>query len=700
LPDGNIEFLGRHDDQVKVRGFRIELGEIEAALAQHPAVREGVVLAREDTPGEKRLVAYLVAKPEAAPSISELRNFLKVTLPDYMVPSAFVLLASLPLTPNGKVDRRALPLPERGRLELERGFVAPRSPIEEVLAGIWAQVLGIERVGIHDNFFELGGHSLLATKVMSRIRESFQVELPLRRLFEAPSVADLAQQIEAARREAQGPWVPPLEPVSRDGALPLSYSQQRLWFLDQLEPGSATYNIPMAVRLQGALPVALLEASLNEVVRRHEALRTRFVSEQGRAVQVIAPTLSLRLPVVDLSGLSEGQREAEAHQLAGEEARRPFDLAQGPLLRATLLRLGEPDHVLLLTMHHIVSDGWSMNVLIREVATLCEAYRRGRESPLPALPIQYADYAVWQRQWLQGEMLAAELDYWRQQLQGAPAVLELPTDRPRPAVQTFHGARQSVRLSPELSEGLRTLSRQEGVTLFMTLLGAFQVLLSRYTGQDDISVGTPIANRHRMETEGLIGFLVNTLVLRTDLSGNPSFRELLRRVREVCLGAYGHQNVPFEQLVEALQVERNLSHSPLFQVMLVVQNASRQALEIEGLSWQPIEVDSGTAKFDLLLQVVDSESGLVGSLEYNTDLFEAATIQRLLGHWQMLLEGIVADPAARLSSLPLLTEAERQQVLVAWNETDWSLVPGPWSLVKKAKDKGQGTRDKGQETKD
>ncbi len=669
LPDGNIEFMGRVDHQVKIRGFRIELGEIEAALGQHPAVREAVVLASEDVPGERRLVAYVVAEREPLPTTTELRSFLSEKLPEYMTPALFVLLDALPLMPNGKVDRRALPAPDRVRPELDESFVAPRTPTEELLSEIWAQVLEIERVGIYDNFFDLGGHSLLATQVVSRIREAFQVELPLRRLFEVLTVAGLAETIEAAHSAGQNLLAPPILPVTRDGNLALSFAQQRVWFIDQLEPGNSAYNIPAAVRLKGPLNLAALEQSLNAIVKRHESLRTTFAMVDGRAVQVIAPALAIELPVVDLRKLPETERETEVRRLVTEGAQQPFNLSQGPLLRVALLRLGDEEYVGLLTLHHIVSDGWSTGILIREMARLYVALCSGGSPSLPELPIQYADFAHWQRQWLQGEVLESQLAYWKQQLAGAPALLDLSTDRPRPALQTFRGAHQSLMLPKTLTEGFKALGRHEGVTLFMAFLAAFKVLLYRYTSQDDLIVGTPIANRNRLETEGLIGCFVNALVLRTDLSGNPSFRELLQRVREVCLGAYGHQDLPFDRLVEEMRLKRDLSRNPLFQVMFVLQSASLRAVGLPGLALSPVEGDSETAHFDLTLVVVDADQGLTASFVYNTDLFEAATIARMLGHFQILLETMVADPEQHLSDLPLLTAAEREQLLLEWNDT-------------------------------
>ncbi|HEU4595289.1 MAG TPA: amino acid adenylation domain-containing protein, partial [Pyrinomonadaceae bacterium] len=533
LHDGHLEFLGRLDQQVKIRGFRIELGEIESALRAHPAVRDAIVLAREDTPGERQLAAYFVVEPgHAEPTHGELRNSLKERLPEYMTPAAFVALDHLPLLSNGKLDRRALPAPAPQQ-QTEHQVEEARTPLEEIVGGIWRDVLSRQTIGIHDNFFESGGHSLLATQVVSRLREALAVDVPLKALFEYTTVAELAAHVEALLRGGEHLPLPPVKRASRDEATPLSFAQQRLWFLDKLEPGSAAYNMPTALRLTGRLDAAALGRTLGEVVRRHEVLRTTFVEVDGSPVQVIAPASEVSLPVTDLSALDAGEREAEAQRLTQQEARRPFDLAAGPLLRAALLRLSEQEHVLLVTMHHIVSDGWSTGIFIREMSALYAAFTSGEESPLEELPVQYADYAAWQRQYLSGEVLDAQLSYWRGQLGGAPALLELPTDRPRPPAQSYRGATHSFILPGELTSALRELSQREGCTLFMTLLAGWQALLSRYSNQQDVVVGTPIANRTRVETEGLIGFFVNTLALRTDLSGDPTFRELLARVREV-----------------------------------------------------------------------------------------------------------------------------------------------------------------------
>ncbi|HEU4562902.1 MAG TPA: condensation domain-containing protein, partial [Longimicrobium sp.] len=645
---------------MKIRGFRIEPGEVEAALSDHPEVREAVVVVREDAPGDRRLAAYVVAAEPSAVAPAELRAHLKGRLPEYMVPSAVVVLESLPLTPSGKVARRALPAPEYAAVETRH--VAPRTPTEEVLAGIWAEVLRLERVGVEESFFEMGGHSLLATRVVSHIREVFAVELPLRALFEGPTVSELAKAVEEMRR-AELPVLSPVVPVERTAPLPLSFAQERLWFINRLEPGSPVYNMPVAWRLDGALDEAALERALGEIVRRHEALRTTFAEVDGSPVQVIAPFGAFTLPVEGLSDLGESDREAAVSRRAGEEALRAFDLSAGPLFRAALLRLGEEDHVLILSMHHIVSDGWSLGVIYREMTALYAAYREGRESPLPELAVQYADYAVWQREQLEGEVLDRQLAYWRERLADAPALLELPTDHPRPPVQTYRGASVPVELSPELLERLRALARSEGATLYMTLLGAFQVLLSKYAGSDDVVVGSPIAGRTRAEVEELIGFFVNTLVLRTDLGGDPSFRETLGRVREATLGAYAHQEVPFEKLVAELQPERSLSHSPLFQVMFTLQGIGGRGDALPGMKVSGVGEAMEIAKFDLSLDLAATPQGLLGTLNYNTDLFERGTVERMLGHLARVLEQVAADADVRLSRLDLLGEAERARLL-------------------------------------
>ncbi|MBD1938355.1 non-ribosomal peptide synthetase [Microcoleus sp. FACHB-68] len=667
LPTGQIEYLGRIDHQVKIRGFRIELGEIESALSQHSSVREAVVTAREDRPGEKFLVAYLVPNEQLVNEksqisnlkSSELRNFLKEKLPDYMVPAVFVLLEALPLTPNGKVDRRSLPAPDTAISDLTSAFISPRNPVEEVIAGIWTEVLHVERVGIDDNFFELGGHSLLATQVISRLREALQIELPLRYLFESPTVAGLGERINAANVKEKSLKAPPIVSASRPKELPLSFAQQRLWFLDQLAPGDPAYNIPAAVHLKGELNVPALEKSLNEIIYRHEVLRTSFATLDGQPVQIIHLNFDFKLSILDLTQNQNQTSKLQSYII--EEARQPFDLTRLPLLRVTLLKLESIEWVAVLTMHHIVSDGWSMGVLVQELATLYEAFCAGNSSPLPALPIQYADYAMWQRKWLQGEVLEAKLSYWKQQLGTSLPVLQFPTLRTRTDVSTFRGASHSFQLPANLSKAINKVSRQENVTLFMTLLAAFQTFLYRYTNQDDLVIGTDLANRTQVETESLIGFFVNLLVLRTDLSGNPTFRELLKRVREVTLNAYAHQDLPFEKLVEALRPDRSSSHNPLFQVLFVLQNTPVPALELPGLTLTPLEIDSGTAKFDLALFMAETKSEIIGTFKYNAELFDEATIAQISDRFVTLLSSIIAQSDARLNSLEIITEAEKQK---------------------------------------
>jgi amino acid adenylation domain-containing protein len=691
LADGTLEYVGRNDWEVKVRGFRIQPGEIEAALLKHAGVRECLVSAHGDA-GEKQLVAYVVPQQHAAGangslplelSARELRRHLEGLLPEQLIPSAFVQLEALPLTRSAKVDRRALEQYLVRTDGEEQTTIDFESPLEEMLAAVWSELLKRKRIASDDNFFELGGHSLLATQLISRVRDVFGVEVGLRRLFEEPTLRGFSQSIDVQLRAGVGMTVPRLVRAERaqwNGLLPLSFAQQRLWFLDQLEPGNAFYNSFKGLRLRGKLDLQALERTLTEIVRRHELLRTRFVSIDGEPRQEVLPAEAVKLAVTDLSGLAESEREAALRAAAAAASKEPFDLGHGPLLRVKLLRLSEHEQVVLLTMHHIVSDGWSMGVLIREVATLYEAYSHGNESPLPELPVQYGDFAVWQRSWLQGDELERQMSYWRRQLGGELPGLELPADRRRPAVPTHSGAQSTFRLAPEVSAGLKELSRRERVTLFMTMLAAFQTLLYRYTDQQDIVVGTDVANRNRAETEPLIGFFVNQLVLRTNLSGAPTFVELLRRVKEVCLGAYAHQDVPFEKLVEELQPERDLSRSPLFQVKLVLQNTPRESLQLGGLQAGGGVGGAGvTARFDITLFLEERGGELGGAFVYSTELFEAAPMERMVRHFEMLLQGIVANPEQRLWELPLLREAEIEQTVRGWNEThsDFNSPNGP-----------------------
>jgi amino acid adenylation domain-containing protein len=671
LSSGKIEFLGRADDQVKVRGYRIELGEIQAALDEHQWVRQSAVVAVEDERGAKRLLGYVVGE-EGATS-AELKRHVRERLPEYMVPEAIVMLGEMPLTANGKIDRKRLTLVKDAGRRLEQKYFGARTPVEEILIVIFEEVLKLDRVGRDDNFFEIGGHSLLATQVVSRVRKTLGVEIGVGSVFERATVEGLAQVIEEAIRAGRQDEAPPLVRVKREGRgderLPLSFAQQRLWFLDQLAPNNPLYNSTQAVNLEGRLDLGALERVINEIVRRHEVLRTRFEVVAGAPAQVIDEWEPRRLEVVNLTGLTREEREAEAERMAREQAVSEFDLRRGPLLRVKALKLQEEEHVVLFTMSHIVSDAWSMGILITEVETLYRAYSAGGASPLEELPIQYADYAVWQRNWLQGEALERQLSYWRERLAGLPP-LELPFDYPRPAVASFCGASLSFGLSEELTEGIRALSGHEGATLFMTLLAAFQTLLMRYSGQEDIAVGSPIANRTRAETEALIGFFANTLVLRTKVEGELSFRELLGHVREATLGAYTHQDIPFEKLVEELQPDRSLNIQPLFQVMFVLQNAPTPPLKLQGIGVEAISIHTRTSKFDLLLSMIEEGGRLTAAMEYNTDIFKELTIERMLRHFETLLEGVVADPDRPISDLPILSQAERRRQLVEWNQTE------------------------------
>ncbi|HCT5570030.1 TPA: pyoverdine non-ribosomal peptide synthetase PvdD, partial [Pseudomonas aeruginosa] len=655
--DGNIEYIGRIDHQVKVRGFRIELGEIEAALAGLAGVRDAVVLAHDGV-GGTQLVGYVVAdSAEDAERLREsLRESLKRHLPDYMVPAHLMLLERMPLTVNGKLDRQALPQPDASLSQ--QAYRAPGSELEQRIAAIWAEILGVERVGLDDNFFELGGHSLLATRVISRVRQEQQLDASLKALFERPVLKAFAQGLE---RTTDAVSTIPL--ADRQQPLALSFAQERQWFLWQLEPESAAYHIPSALRLRGRLDVDALQRSFDSLVARHETLRTRFRLEGGRSYQQVQPAVSVSI-----------EREPFGEEGLIERIQaivvQPFDLERGPLLRVNLLQLAEDDHVLVLVQHHIVSDGWSMQVMVEELVQLYAAYSQGLDVVLPALPIQYADYALWQRSWMEAGEKERQLAYWTGLLGGEQPVLELPFDRPRPARQSHRGAQLGFELPRELVEAVRALAQREGASSFMLLLASFQALLYRYSGQADIRVGVPIANRNRVETERLIGFFVNTQVLKADLDGRMGFDELLAQARQRALEAQAHQDLPFEQLVEALQPERNASHNPLFQVLFNHQSEIRSVtpevqledLRLEGLAW-----DGQTAQFDLTLDIQEDENGIWASFDYAADLFDASTVERLAGHWRNLLRGIVANPRQRLGELPLLDAPERRQTLSEWN---------------------------------
>jgi amino acid adenylation domain-containing protein len=687
--DGAIEFLGRIDFQVKIHGYRIEPGEIEAALVKHSAIREALVIAQEDKTEDRRLVAYLIPHDSGRlPSAPELRTFLQQALPEYLIPAFSVWLKAWPLNPNGKIDRQALPVPEVAPPLTREAPQPPCTELERALAGIWEELLGVQGVGRHTNFFEIGGNSIKGALFTNRLQQILGRVVRVITIFDAPTIAELAVYLrqqypeevaarwpevslksDTAKSESvsDGASLAPILTASRAHSLPLSFAQERLWFLDQLAPEQAVYNVSVWTQFRGSLQLEALERSLNDFVRRHEVLRTTFPMQAGIPRQVIAPELALRLSHVDVSALPESKRYHEWHRLAQAEAWRPFDLAHGPLLRVQLIYLQPHDHVLVLTMHHIISDGWSVEILRRELVAFYEAHLTGGRHSLSALPIQYADYAVWQREWLQGVVLDEQLAYWKQRLAGCPPSLELPLDHPRPPVQTYRGATVRRTFSAGLTGNLRTLAQSGGLTLHMVLLAGFMALLQRYTGQTDILVGTPVAGRTRAEIEALIGCFVNTLVLRADLAGDPSFQALLDQVRMVCLEAYAHADLPFEKLVEELRPTRDLSRNPVFQVMFVLQNAPTVSSITADLTWQPLEVSEGPAKFDLTLFGLDAGSALEVFLEYNADLFERETAEQFVRHFEKLLAEATTSPAMRLSALPLLEVQERAALLTKWS---------------------------------
>ncbi|GCE22081.1 condensation domain-containing protein [Dictyobacter kobayashii] len=672
--DGTLEYKGQSDELITMNGFRINLHEIASIITNLSAIKACVVT-YSPIAADSTLLAYLVPQEPDQFQLEHLRTTLKEYLPSYQLPRHFIVLEDLPYRQDGSVDRMALPEPE-SMLQQDNLIVdnEPCTPLEETLVRIWQEVLQVEQVGIHDNFFELGGHSLLATQVVARLGEalgeqggSISAELEgvlISALFEEPTIAALAASIEQNGQQDVGEQVPELQVVDHQGDLPLSFTQERMWFLDQLEPNSAFYNISAGVRLLGPLQVPALQQSLNALVARHESLRTIFVQREGQPWQQIMEPLPLTLSMLDVSQEEEGQREERARQRVLAEAMQPFDLARGPLMRAYLIRMKPQEHVLVLTMHHIVSDGWSMGVLVRELSTFYAGYAQGKPVELPALPIQYADYAVWQRAWLQGMVLEQQIEYWRERLRGAPALLELPTDRPRPPVQSHRGAKAPVRLSPQLSQAIKRVSQQQGVTPYMVLLASWSILLGRLSGQQDLVIGSPIAGRKRVELEGLIGFFVNTLALRINCTGLQTFREVLKMVSDVTLGAYTHQELPFEKVVEELAPQRDLSHHQIFQVMFILQNTpSSGTLPFSDLTMQPLDIDNQTAKYDLELALAEVNERFEGYLEYSSDLFEEATIQRWLVLWEWLIENLVHDIDQPLSLLKLLDEFHENELL-------------------------------------
>jgi acyl carrier protein len=650
-----------------VRGYRIELGEIEAALEQHPSVARAAVVVGHRSASEPQIVAYLVASASSPMDHGLLRSFVAESLPHYMVPSSFITLETLPLTPSGKLDRLALPEPPSVVSRADGLSYNPDRPSQTAIAEVWAEVLGLDHVALDDNFFNLGGHSLLATQAASRLRKWFDVELPLRKLFEAPTVRELAEVIDSElSQKLQQKWAK-IRSRDRKEPVALSYAQQRLWFLDQLEPGSDSYNIAAALRMEGRLDEEALGRALQEVVRRHEALRTRIEVIGTEPYQVLAEQVELRLPVIDHSELAEPSQAAAGERVKRQEASAGFNLSTGPVIRAKLIRQGAEDHLLLVTMHHIVSDGWSMGVLVKEVSALYEAYCRGEESPLAELPVQYADYALWQREWLQGEVLEEQLRYWEEKLAGAPALIDLPTDRARAASRAGGGRAGQVRVEfdEELTRSIKQESRKQALTLYMLLMGAVGVLLTRYSRNQEVVLGSPIANRLVAEVEGLIGFFVNTLALRVRVEEEETVEELLKRVREEVLGAYAHQDVPYEKVVERVQVERAGEAGGLFQVMLAVQNAPTYVLDLHDLTLTSEETYNRKAKFDLLFLFYEEGSQIKGSVTYNSDLFDDDTINLMVGRFMNLLKSAVSNMQQPVSSLSMLGEEEIGGVTVA-----------------------------------
>jgi amino acid adenylation domain-containing protein len=678
--DGTIEFHGRVDHQVKVRGFRVELEEIEFVIRQHPGIQDAVVILRDiprkydggrESNGaikEQGLVAYIVRNGESAASESSVRSFLESKLPTHMIPALTVFLEALPRLPNGKVNRHSLPVPALAGIESSR---APLDHTEEVLVDIWREVLGIEDVGVEDNFFHLGGHSLLIIQVLSRVKRLLHVELSVRELFECPTIEKFAKRVAQVRLDTPSIAEKDITPHSREGGPVLSFSQERMWFLSQLEQGGTAYSMPLAIRLSGSLQIEALEACINEIRRRHEVLRTTFQTKNGWPVPVIHPFQAQPLPLVTLEEIPEAEKEGEFQRRAIQDIQQPFDLVSGPVFRVTLFRLHEMQHVLLVTMHHIITDTWSLSVFFQELESLYSAFSQGNPSSLSPLAIQYSDFASWQKQWLAGQERDRQLSYWTRHLSNASTVLNLPTDHPRPVRQTYQGARETQALSPWLMDRLQTVCRQEGVTLFMVMLSAFNVMLSKFTRQTDVLVGTPVANRRWVDTEKLLGAFVNTLVLRSDLSGEPTFRQLLAQIKETTLGAYANQDLPFEDLLGALNLQRDLSRTPLFQVMFSMPNVPMPQLRWPKLDVEVMPLDRGGAQFDLTLFVLDIPGkGPVVMLEYNTQLFEASTITRWLSHYQHLLHSIVNNLDQPIATLSLMADSERQTLLETWNDTE------------------------------
>ncbi|HLP57610.1 MAG TPA: amino acid adenylation domain-containing protein, partial [Candidatus Deferrimicrobium sp.] len=675
LPDGNIEFLGRIDQQVKVRGFRIELGEIESCLALYPAIKEAVVTAREHENGGAYLCAYVISQTPEHPTVSQLREFLAKRLPDYMIPAYFIQLIDIPLTPNGKIDKKALPEPDYTFIDTGVEYVPPFSSTEKKLALIWQSLLAIKRIGVMDDFFQLGGDSILVNRCIARIREEFHAELPLRKFFEHPFIKALAEEIEKQERRVSS-----IKSAERVGEIPLSFAQERLWFLQELDAGNAAYFVPRVIRMKGKLEVSLIERTFTEIIRRHEILRTVFPTSDGQPVQRIQPPYAFKIAVLDWTRIEEMEQERHVSHFLNAEGRRSFDFEKGPLLRVTILKLKEEEHLFVLTEHHLVHDGWTQGVLLNEFIRIFTAYSQEREHDLPGLPIQYADYAIWQRNYLKGEVLAWHLNYWLEKLSGLPPVFDLPADRPRPPFISGQGGLEIDHLPDSYASRLKEFSRQNGSTLFMTMLAVFKILLYRYTGVGDLCVGTGIANRRYKEMEGMLGMVINTLPLRTHVVGEISFKQCLNRVKETCLEAYQHEDTPFGKIVEVMQPVRSLGYSPIFQVMFTFMDTPAEGLRLPGLELELLPGHNRSAKFDINIVVVpppeheSSENGGNGEMlvewEYNTDIFDSPTVTRMISHYQRLLDAALEKPGTNIAILSMLSDAEVKRVLYEFNDTE------------------------------
>ncbi len=665
--DGQINFIGRVDNQLKIRGFRVELGEIESALEKHPAIKEAVVIVKTFDNNDKRLIAFFVATCSDVASLPAIKDFLSGHLPEYMVPVSFKAMENLPLTPNGKINKKALQKVDFNLEDTSKEFKAPTTATEEIMVQVFSEVLHVDKISVLDNFFDLGGHSLLATQVTSRVRDRLKVEIPLRFLFEAPTVESISGKIDKEKLQSKTVALPPITKLKMEEKQKLSFSQQRLWFLDQMDPGNASYNIPVAFKAHGKLDIEAFKKAILEVMRRQESLRTSIKTENGQPKLEITTHLEVPISIEDISSVPQDNLEETIQKRVFEEARFSFKLDQVPLFRVVILLVSETQSIILVNMHHIISDGWSVNIIFYEISQLYAAFTKGTEPTLPDLSFQYADYASWQQSWLQGNILEDHLSYWRTKLRGAPTLLSMPTDRPRQAVQTVNGAHLAFDFPQELSEKLRTFSRKEGVTLFMVVMAAFKILLSRYAGQNDISVGTPIANRTRSEIENIVGFFVNTLVMRTKINPSGSFLSLVKDVRKTAFEAYAHQDLPFEKIVEAVDPARDTSYSPLFQVMFTMQNNPQKEVQTADVTLEALEIENNISKFDLSLTLAEEGKDISGAMEFNTDLFDRSTIERMTAYFKGLLISLVEHPEIPLSKIRLISDDEEKHLIESLN---------------------------------